>query len=107
MHYQTLHDNNLDQHIKNSPVPIVVVFTAKWLGSAQILDNFFTELSVEYYPRIRFYRVDVEESQQIAADYGINKLPTTLILLSQNNLADHFIGILPKNEIREKLENVL
>lgn len=72
---------------------IIVDFTAKWCGPCQRIAPFFEELSNrdEYITKCNFYKVDVDECEDISAECGISSMPTFQFYLNGNKV-DELIG---------------
>ncbi|MEM8527158.1 MAG: thioredoxin family protein [Bacteroidota bacterium] len=105
--YHTINATEADEILFNSDgIPIVMAFSAEWTGNGQMLDNYYRELANEYNDTIRFYRIDVDDFPSYADKYGVNQIPTTLVF-RQNEIVDHFKGLLPRNKIEEKLDRVI
>ncbi len=82
--------------------PFLVVFTADWLGEGTLLDNIMEQLSEKYTSKFDFYRIDIEQSNIAAKQYGLRQVPAVL-LFKDGEMADHFIGILPQRVIEERI----
>ncbi|KAJ9065205.1 hypothetical protein DSO57_1022005 [Entomophthora muscae] len=54
---------------------IIVDFTAKWCGPCRVSAPLFLELSSNY-PQCRFFKVDVDDSQEIAKQENVTSMPT-------------------------------
>lgn len=80
--------------------PVLVDFFATWCGPckrvAPVLDEVASEVDGEAY----VYKVDIDQSQDIAARYRISSVPT-MILFKQGEPARKAIGALPKESIME------
>ncbi|MEM0993941.1 MAG: thioredoxin family protein [Bacteroidota bacterium] len=86
--------------------PIVMKFSADWKGTSQIMDNILKELSAEYPKNIHFVKIDTEDSEAFANEFGVHRIPTTLIF-KDKTMIDHFEGMLPKQEVKEKIEKAM
>ena len=85
--------------------PVVLLFTADWLGSAHILESFLIELAPKY-PDVVIYKIDVEVNQKLPAELGISQVPTT-VFLRDGEIQEYVLGILSKKRLKEKFELIL
>ncbi|GJM32220.1 MAG: hypothetical protein DHS20C18_12210 [Saprospiraceae bacterium] len=95
-----------DLILESNRIPIVLVFTADWLGSAHIMDTFMDDFAMEYEEKLCFYRQDIEQDNKISLEIGIRQLPTTVIF-HKGHIVQYFSGVLSKRKIREKLASAL
>jgi thioredoxin len=64
-----------NSNIKQNGHPKVLYFTAKWCGPCKKISPYFEKFSSEY-PKIKFYKIDVDENQELAERYQISSIPT-------------------------------
>ena len=73
-----LNDNSFEEFISESQNRVVVDFYAEWCGPCKMMAPVFENLS-EKYPNIEFAKVNVDESMNVSAKYGIMSIPTFII----------------------------
>jgi thioredoxin-like negative regulator of GroEL len=81
--------------------PVVLFFTASWMGSAHILETYLKYEGVQF-PQVHFYKIDIESSPELSKQAKIEKIPTVLILKT-GNIVDAFTGLISKKKIRDRL----
>lgn len=64
---------------------VVVDFTAKWCGPCKSIAPEYDSL-VQTYPDILFYKVDVDENDDVAEKYDIQAMPTFIIFRNKQKL---------------------
>ena len=101
-----LTDGNFQELVLNSDKPVLVDFWAAWCGPCRMLGPIVEELHNEYEGKAVVGKVDVDNNQQIAMQYGIRNIPTVLIF-KNGEVVDKFVGVAPKASIAEKLEAYL
>ena len=101
-----LTDDNFSAEVLNSGLPVLVDFWATWCGPCRMIAPIVQELSGEYEGRAKVGKLDVDEAQRTAAEFGIRSIPT-LLIFKGGKVADQIIGAVPKRQISEKLEAVL
>jgi thioredoxin 1 len=102
----TLTDDNFSAEVLNAGLPVLVDFWATWCGPCRVIAPIVQELSSEYEGRAKVGKLDVDEAQKTAAEFGIRSIPT-LLIFKGGKVADQIIGAVPKGQITEKLEAAL
>ena len=82
---------------------LVVDFFATWCGPCKKLSPTLDEVSEELGEQVNIVKVDVDESEDLAMDYGIRSVPTVLFFKGGQQV-DKFVGALPKSEIVAKIQ---
>ena len=84
-------------------VPVLVDFWASWCQPCQVLMPLLAKLVDEYQGRFVLAKINTEEQQAIAAQFGIRSIPTVK-LFRDGQPVDEFAGALPEAQIRAFLE---
>ena len=82
---------------------LVVDFYATWCGPCKKLSPTLDEVSEEFAGQVNIVKVDVDESEDLALNYGIRSVPTVLFFKNGQQV-DKFVGALPKSEIVAKIQ---
>ena len=82
---------------------LVVDFYATWCGPCKKLSPTLDEVSEDLGEQVNIVKVDVDESEDLAMDYGIRSVPTVLFFKNGQQV-DKFVGALPKSEIVAKIQ---
>ena len=99
-------DSNFQETVLNSDKPVLVDFWAAWCGPCRMLGPIIEELHGDYDGKAVVGKVDVDNNQQIAMQFGIRNIPTVLIF-KNGEVVDKFVGVAPKASIAEKLNSFL
>jgi putative thioredoxin len=82
---------------------VLIDFWASWCQPCQALMPVLAKLADEYQGKFLLAKLNTEEQQEIAAQFGIRSIPTVK-LFSQGQQVDEFMGALPESEIRRFLD---
>jgi thioredoxin 1 len=101
-----LSETNFDQEVLKATLPVLVDFWAVWCGPCKMIAPIVDELAIEYDGKLKIGKVDVDNNQQIAMQYGIRSIPTLLVFKS-GKVVEQIIGAAPKKSLIEKLSKHL
>lgn len=87
-------------------VPVLVDFWASWCQPCKMLMPVLAKLADEYRGRFILAKINTEEQQAIAAQFGIRSIPTVKLFRNGAPI-DEFMGALPEPQIRDFLDKHL
>ena len=102
---QPLHvtDASFESDVLKSDLPVLVDFWATWCGPCRLIAPIVEELANEYEGKAKICKLDVDNNQQTAMQYGIRSIPTVLIFKG-GQAVDSIIGAVPKAQIEDRLK---
>src|SRR4051794_24132092 len=96
---------NFAQEVLQSSTPVLVDFWAEWYGPCKMIAPILGELADEYDGRVKIAKVNIDEQQGLAAEYGVRAIPT-LLLFHQGQVADQIIGLRSKRDLKASFDRV-
>jgi len=94
------------ESLKNGAQPLVVDFWATWCGPCRMIAPVIAELAEAYDGKVTVAKCDVEECEELAAEFGIRNIPT-ILFFKGGQVVDKLIGAQPKAKIEEKIQALL
>ena len=84
-------------------VPVLVDFWAEWCQPCKTLMPMLAKLADEYQGKFILAKIDTEQHQELAAQFGIRSIPTVK-LFKNGQPVDEFSGALPEEQVRQFLD---
>lgn len=101
----TITTDNFQSYL-NGDLPLVVDLWATWCGPCKMIAPVISQLAEEYDGKIVVGKCDVEENDDIAAEYGVRNIPTVLFFKG-GQLVDKMVGAANKSKFDEKFQALL
>ena len=99
---QVVTDTNFSEILASSKVA-VVDFWATWCGPCRMLSPILDEVEAEMPNDITVVKVNVDDADEIAAQYRIMSIPT-LLFFKNGKVVDKTVGAMPKNALVDKIK---
>jgi thioredoxin 1 len=96
-------DANWDEEILQADGPVLVDFWASWCPPCRMIAPLIDEMAQDYSGRVKVGKLDVDQSPETAARYGITSIPTLLVFREGQVVAQR-VGALPREELRLLLD---
>jgi len=101
-----LNETNFEQEVLKASIPVLIDFWAVWCGPCKMIAPIVDELAIEFEGKLKIGKVDVDNNQQIAMQYGIRSIPT-LLVFKGGKVVEQIVGAAPKKSLVEKLSKHL
>lgn len=103
---ESLTDSGWEGNVIANKRPVLVEFWAPWCGPCRIIAPAIDELAKEYAGKISCYKVNTDESPNIAAKYGIRSIPTVLFF-KNGEKKESVIGAVPKSTLSATIDKYI
>ena len=101
----TVTDAKFEEEVLKSAIPVLVDFWAEWCGPCKMIGPILDELASEYDGRVNVAKVNIDEHQKVASEYGVRAIPT-LLLLKGGQVAEQIVGLRSKRDLKASLDKV-
>lgn len=95
--------HNFHHEVLSSDRPVLIDFWAPWCGPCRMLSPIVDEIAREQSGKVKIGKVNVDEEQELAAQFGIMSIPT-LAVMKGGKLTASAVGVRPKHAILKLLE---
>ena len=99
-------DSTFEAEVISSDLPVLVDFWAEWCAPCKMIAPMVEELSDEYEGKFKFTKLNVDDSPNTAAKYGIRGIPT-LLIFHDGSPVDQVVGAVPKKVLKGRVDGVL
>lgn len=100
-----LTDLNYSEVIPSEGVALID-FWAPWCGPCRMLAPTVDEIAGEFEGKVTVAKCDVDDCEETAVRFGIRNIPT-LVFIKNGEMVGRTVGVISKDEIANKLNNLL
>ena len=101
-----VNNDNFKAEVLESKVPVVIDFFAEWCGPCKMFGPIFESVAEDYEDKVKFVKVDIDESPEIAEKYFVMSIPT-LKFIDNAEVKGSFVGAMAPDELEEWVDERL
>jgi thioredoxin 1 len=101
-----LNSGNFKTTVEAGATPVLVDFWAPWCGPCRVIAPILEEVAKEFEGKARIAKVNVDDSPDIASQFGVRGIPT-LILFKEGQIKGQMVGANPKSNIVQLIQKNL
>lgn len=95
-------ENNFQDEVLNSSLPVLVDFTATWCGPCKMVDPIIKQLADDWKDKAKVVKCDADQNQNILMQYGVMGIPT-IMLFKGGKMVERVTGYQPKEKLVSKM----
>lgn len=99
---QIVNSNDFDSKVLQAEKPVMVDFFATWCGPCKRLAPVIDELTTELEGKADVYKLDIDQSPDIAARFKVNSVPTIMVF-EGGQVKNKTVGAVPKQQLLQML----
>jgi len=103
---QVINSEEFNNLVENTERIAVVDFFATWCGPCKMLAPVFQEVGNEFEEKADFYKVDIDESLDIARQFSVSTVPTVIIFRNGEPI-ERLVGFMPKENLAAKIKEYI
>ncbi len=99
-------DDNFQEEVLNSDIPVLVDFWADWCQPCKMIAPSVAQVADEYDGKVKVGKLDVDSNPRTSTALNIRGIPA-LLIFNEGKPIDQIIGAVPKSIIQKKLDEAL
>ena len=96
-------EKNFNSEVLQSDIPVLVDFWAEWCGPCKAIAPTVGEIADEYNGTVKVGKVNVDNNQKVAMEYGIRSIPS-LLIFKDGTIVNQIVGSVEKDSITKLLK---
>jgi thioredoxin 1 len=100
-------EQNWDQEVAKSGIPVLVDFWAPWCGPCRALAPAIDRVAAQFEGKIKVGKLNVDDAQDLAAKYRVTNIPRVLIFKGSDQPVKTIVGLVSEAELVRNINSVL
>jgi thioredoxin 1 len=105
-HVMQVSDGTFEAEVLQAKTPVLIDFYAEWCGPCKMMAPVIDEVARTYAGKLKVVKVDVDESGETAAAFGVTAMPT-FVVLKDGQEAFRRVGAAPKGAFLNEIQRAL
>ncbi len=101
-----LADKDFEKTVLEAEKLVLVDFWAEWCAPCRMVAPVVEEISEEYEGDLQVTKVNVDQNQQVAVEYGVRSIPT-LAFFKNGEMVERVVGFKPKEELKKMIDRLI
>ncbi|MBI3184792.1 MAG: thioredoxin [Myxococcales bacterium] len=99
-------DSQFKKEVLENQEPVLVDFWATWCAPCRAIAPVLEDLAGQYRGKVKFAKLNVDDNQDTAQQYGIRSIPT-LLLFKGGKVVEQIVGAVPKAKLEDAIRKVV
>lgn len=105
-HIIEVKDPDFRREVLEAEGPVLVDFTATWCAPCRAITPALESLAAEYQGRVKVTKLDVDDNQTTAEQYGVRAMPT-LLFFKHGKVVGQIVGAVPRARLESAFQQAL
>ncbi|HEY5563608.1 MAG TPA: thioredoxin [Clostridiaceae bacterium] len=101
-----VNDSTFYNEVSVAETPVVVDFWAPWCGPCKMVSPVLESLEKDYGSKVKFVKINVDESTVISQRYKISSIPTIMIF-DKGITTETLVGFRPRQAFEDAIKKYI